>query len=225
MIMAVNEQDGAQQASLLDEGLARLGLIIDMAGRRLLLEYIRLLQKWNAVYNLTAIRDPKQILLQHVLDSLAILPALDAAGGGTVLDVGSGGGLPGVLIAIARPAWSVTVNDVVQKKTAFLTQVKASLALSNLYVINGRVEALRFGDERDLGFNIVISRAFAELCDFVRLAGPRVAVGGRLCAMKGVFPQNEVERLPANARLEKSVRLEVPGLAAQRHLLILDVHG
>lgn len=223
--MAASAEGGARNAFLLDEGLAQLGLAIDARRRALLLDYVLLLQKWNAVYNLTAIRDPKQMLLQHVLDSLAILPALDAGGGSSVLDVGSGGGLPGVVIAIARPAWSVTVNDVVQKKTAFLTQAKASLGLRNLHVINGRVEALRFSDARDEGFDIVVSRAFAELRDFVELAAPRVAAGGRMYAMKGVFPQAEVERLPAIARLEKSVRLEVPGLAAQRHLLILDVHG
>jgi 16S rRNA (guanine527-N7)-methyltransferase len=178
-----------------------------------------LLAKWNAVYNLTAIRDPRQMLIQHILDSLSIVPHLAARAGGTILDVGSGGGLPGIVVAIALPERKVTLNDIVQKKTAFQAQAKAELKLDNLSVVTGRVENLRPGIEVPGKFDAIVSRAFAELSDFVTLARHLVSEQGAIWAMKGVRPDAEIERLPAGARAARIVELRVPFLDAERHLV------
>lgn len=188
-----------------------------------LLDYVTLLAKWNAVYNLTAIRDPRQMLIQHILDSLSIVPHLVQRNPGTVLDVGSGGGLPGIVLAIVRPDWDVTVNDIVHKKTAFQAQAKAELGLTNLSVVTGRVETLRPGAEVSAKFDVIVSRAFAELADFVTLARHLVAEQGAILAMKGVRPDDEIERLPAGAHVEQIVRLDVPFLDAERHLVTVLV--
>jgi 16S rRNA (guanine527-N7)-methyltransferase len=188
-----------------------------------LLDYVALLAKWNAVYNLTAIRDPRQMLIQHILDSLSIVPHLVQRNPGTVLDVGSGGGLPGIVLAIVRPDWGVTVNDIVHKKTAFQAQAKAELGLMNLSVVTGRVETLRPGAEVSAKFDVIVSRAFAELADFVTLARHLVAEQGAILAMKGVRPDDEIERLPAGVYVEQVVRLDVPFLDAERHLVTVRV--
>lgn len=217
-------------APLLADGAQVLGVALDRGQQQRLLDYVELLAKWNAVYNLTAIRDPRQMLVQHVLDSLAIIPHLalfvaasKASNPAAILDVGSGGGLPGIVLAIAQPAWQVTVNDIVHKKTAFLTQAKSALALPNLSVITGRVESLRLGTEVPVSFDMVVSRAFAELADFVALARHLVANGGVLWAMKGVRPDAEIERLPAYAAARQVIRLQVPSLDAERHLVEVEV--
>jgi 16S rRNA (guanine527-N7)-methyltransferase len=217
-------------APLLAEGAQALGVALDGGQQQRLLDYVALLAKWNAVYNLTAIRDPRQMLVQHVLDSLAIIPHLassvaasPAPNTAAVLDVGSGGGLPGVVLAIAQPGWQVTVNDIVHKKTAFLTQAKGALALPNLSVATGRVESLRPGIEVAARFDIIVSRAFAELADFVALARHLVADGGALWAMKGVRPDAEIARLPASAAARQVIRLQVPSLDAERHLVEVKV--
>jgi 16S rRNA (guanine527-N7)-methyltransferase len=190
-----------------------------------LLDYVALLGKWNAVYNLTAIRDPRQMVIQHILDSLAIVPHLMRVEGAQVLDVGSGGGLPGVVLAIVEPRWQVTLNDIVQKKSAFQTQVKGSLGLANLSVANGRVESLWPGTEGGRGFDVIVSRAFAELVDFVALARGAMAPDGRLWAMKGVRPDEEIARLPADAEVVQVIRLNVPALDAERHLVEIRIQS
>lgn len=205
-------------ARLLKEGTQALSLDLSERQHEQLLAYVALLAKWNAVYNLTAIRDPRQMLIQHILDSLSILPHLPKRADASVLDVGSGGGLPGVVLAIARPDWQVTLNDIVQKKSAFQSQAKAELGLANLSVVTGRVELLRPGIEVPKKFDLIVSRAFAELADFVTLARHLVADGGAIWAMKGVRPDAEVERLPAGARTLQTIRLTVPMLDAERHL-------
>lgn len=214
-------------AGLLDDGLAQLSIELNAEQRRKLVDYVALLGKWNAVYNLTAIRDPRQMLIQHVLDSLAIVPHLSAAGAGTreidVLDVGSGGGLPGSVLAIANPAWRVTLNDIVQKKSAFQTQAKASLGLANLSVVNGRVEAIKPGIDVPRPFDIIVSRAFADLVDFVELSRGALAPDGRIWAMKGVRPDDEIARLPADVKVLQVVRLTVPMLDAERHLIEIQI--
>ncbi|CAM2138864.1 16S rRNA m(7)G527 methyltransferase [Pararobbsia alpina] len=219
--------DTAALSDLLDEGVATLGLDLTSEQRGKLLEYVALLGKWNAVYNLTAIRDPRQMMIQHVLDSLAILPALSAGGASTreldVLDVGSGGGLPGTVLAVANPAWRVTLNDIVQKKSAFQTQVKGSLGLPNLFVVNGRVESLKPSIDVPRPFDIIVSRAFAELVDFVELSRGVLAPGGRIWAMKGVRPDEEIARLPADAEVLQIIRLNVPALDAERHLVEIRI--
>jgi 16S rRNA (guanine527-N7)-methyltransferase len=222
--------DVAALAGLLGNGIAALGLELDGKQRQQLLDYVALLGKWNAVYNLTAIRDPRQMVIQHVLDSLAIVPHLMRADrasvdGVRVLDVGSGGGLPGVVLAIVEPRWQVTLNDIVQKKSAFQTQVKGSLGLANLSVINGRVEVLWPGAEGARGFDVVVSRAFADLVDFVTWARGALAPEGRLWAMKGVRPDEEIARLPADAEVVQVIKLNVPALDAERHLVEIRIQS
>jgi 16S rRNA (guanine527-N7)-methyltransferase len=212
-------------APLLADGVRELGLDLSDAQLGKLLDYVALLSKWNAVYNLTAIRDPRQMLIQHILDSLSIVPHLATRGASSVLDVGSGGGLPGIVLAIVLPDWAVTVNDIVHKKTAFQAQAKAELGLANLSVVTGRVETLQPGAEVPAKFDVIVSRAFAELADFVTLARHLVAEQGAIWAMKGVRPDGEIERLPAGAHVEQIIRLNVPSLDAERHLIKVLVDG
>jgi 16S rRNA (guanine527-N7)-methyltransferase len=219
--MTVSQKGSAQQvlSPLLASGVRELGLDLSDAQQAKLLDYVALLAKWNAVYNLTAIRDPQQMLVQHILDSLSIVPHLAPRGRSSVLDVGSGGGLPGIVLAIVLPEWTVTVNDIVQKKTAFQAQAKAELGLTNLSVVTGRVETLQPGAEVPAKFDVIVSRAFAELADFVTLARHLVAEHGAIWAMKGMRPDGEIDRLPAGAHVEEVIRLNVPSLEAERHLV------
>ncbi|MEX3950375.1 16S rRNA (guanine(527)-N(7))-methyltransferase RsmG [Paraburkholderia sp. EG287B] len=212
-------------ARLLKEGAEALGVELSERQHEQLLDYVTLLAKWNAVYNLTAIRDPRQMLIQHILDSLSIVPHLPTRAEATVLDVGSGGGLPGIVLAIVRPDWQVTLNDIVQKKSAFQSQAKAELGLANLSVVTGRVESLRPGVEVPKKFDLIVSRAFADLADFVTLARHLVADGGAIWAMKGVHPEGEIERLPAGTRALNTIRLSVPMLDAERHLIEVSVES
>ena len=211
--------DRAAWIELLRTGAAELGVALSDEQIERLADYVALLAKWNAVYNLTAIRDPRQMLIQHILDSLSIVPHLAAHEGRSILDVGSGGGLPGIVLAIALPERSVTLNDIVQKKTAFQAQAKAELKLENLSVVTGRVENLRLGVDVPEKFDAIVSRAFAELADFVTLARHLVSERGSIWAMKGVRPDAEIDRLPAGARVAQVIRLRVPSLDAERHLV------
>jgi 16S rRNA (guanine527-N7)-methyltransferase len=198
----------------LDAGLAELGLSFDAAIEQRFLDYIALLHKWNKVYNLTAVREPQKMLYQHVLDSLAVLPFIK---GPRLLDVGSGAGLPGIPLAIARPDLSVTLLDSNHKKTVFLRQACIELALTNVVVVCERVETW----QPDMRFDQVISRAFSDLGEFVRLAGHLCAPGGTLLGMKGLYPFEELAQLPAGTKAEQVIPLNVPGLEAQRHLVLL----
>ncbi|MEA3118127.1 MAG: rRNA (guanine527-N7)-methyltransferase [Paraburkholderia sp.] len=211
--------DRDAQGELLRAGAAQLSIVLSDEQTNRLLDYLALLAKWNAVYNLTAIRDRRQMLIQHVLDSLAIAPHMATREGASILDVGSGGGLPGIVLAIALPERIVTLNDIVHKKTAFQAQVKAELKLANLSVVTGRVETLRPGVDVFGQFDAVVSRAFAELADFVTLSRHLVSERGSIWAMKGVRPDAEIERLPAGARAAQVIRLAVPLLDAERHLV------
>ncbi len=206
-------------ANTLNEGAMAAGVVLNDNQQTRLLAYLELLTKWNRVYNLTAIRDPYQMLVQHLLDSLAILPHLSQGTPSNLLDVGSGGGLPGVVLAIAQPAWKVTLNDIVHKKTAFLQQAKVTLALPNVAVVTGRVESLQPGVEVEQPFDIILSRAFAKLADFVSLARHLLAPGGSIWAMKGAQPATEIEALPADAKVVNMIELAVPFLDAKRHLV------
>lgn len=182
-----------------------------------LIEYLALLCKWNAVYNLTAVRDPQQMLTQHLLDCMAALPAF--AGAKRVLDVGAGGGLPGVVIAIwaqhAEPQMQVEMIDTVHKKTAFLTQVKAELGLANVIVHTGRVERWQAKEK----FDVITSRAFADLSDFIEWSGHLLQKGGRIIALKGQAQQSDKESVPGGWKVLKKQGLQVPGLNAERHLV------
>lgn len=210
-------------ATTLERGVAELDIALSPSQIQKLLDYVALLGKWNSVYNLTAIRDPQQMLIQHILDSLAIVPAVSARKPATALDVGSGGGLPGIVLAIALPELRVTLNDIVHKKTAFQSQAKVQLGLNNLSVVTGRVESLRPGVEVPGKFDLIVSRAFAELSDFVTLARHLVADDGRILAMKGVRPEAEAARVPAGATVLGIERLNVPMLDAERHLVEIAV--
>jgi 16S rRNA (guanine527-N7)-methyltransferase len=218
------ETGDAGLTTLLNEGIEQLGIAVTAAQRQKLLDYVALLGKWNAVYNLTAIRDPRQMLIQHILDSLAIIPFLTRrTGPQSALDVGSGGGLPGIVMAIVLPEWQVTLNDIVHKKTAFQSQAKLQLGLANLSVVTGRVENLHPGVEVPGLFDVIVSRAFAELSDFVTLARHLVAGDGRIWAMKGIRPDAEIARLPADAKVCCIERLRVPMLDAERHLIEIEI--
>lgn len=188
--------------------------------RERLSAYLGLLAKWNRVYNLTAIHDRQQMQSHHVNDALAVLPFLpDAQGGLRLLDVGSGGGIPGIPIAIARPDWSVVLLDANQKKTAFLTQAAIELGLANVRAAASRVEDFR----SDEAFDVVISRAFSDLRRFANLASRHVAANGMLVAMKGALPRDEIEALPAGVSVTSTPILAVPGLDAERHLVIMRI--
>jgi 16S rRNA (guanine527-N7)-methyltransferase len=217
-------------AHLLEDGLVALDLALSAATRTRLLDYIALLVKWNRTYNLTAIRDECDMVTQHLLDSLSVLPQLKkilACGSALTVkprrlaDVGSGAGLPGIPLAIAcaetSPELVVTLIETVEKKSAFQRQVKIELGLDNVLVASSRVEDLPGGV-----FDAVISRAFANLEDFVRLAGHLPAPGGVLCAMKGHVIPAEMERLPLPWRIRQCLPLQVPGLDARRHLIVLE---
>jgi 16S rRNA (guanine527-N7)-methyltransferase len=193
-------------------GLTGLGLNLPEDAPHQLLAFRDLLLKWNKTYNLTALRDPAQAISHHLLDSLAILPHV---GTGNLLDVGSGGGLPGMPLAIARPDLSVSMVDTVQKKTTFLQQAVIELALRNVTVHHARVE------EMQGQYAQISSRAFAEISLFISLTRHLLAPGGRWLAMKGTRPDNELKALPADITVEAIIPLSVPGLDAERHLIIL----
>ena len=208
--------DRAALAPLLTGGVQELGLDLNPAQIEQLLDYLALLVKWNAVYNLTSVRDPVQMVTMHLLDSLAAVPAF--VGASRVLDVGAGGGLPGIVLAIALPSVKVALIDTVHKKTAFLTQVKAELGLANVTVHTARVEQLQVPHK----FDVITSRAFADLSDFVNWSGHLLAEGGQFIALKGVAPMDEQQRLPAQWAVRELRQLKVPGMDAERHLIFIS---
>ncbi|MDB5932814.1 MAG: Ribosomal small subunit methyltransferase [Massilia sp.] len=207
--------DRAALSDVLADGIKELALDLDGKQQEQLLNYLALLFKWNSVYNLTSVRDPMQMVTHHLLDSLAAVPAFAHAQ--NVLDVGAGGGLPGIVLAIARPGMNVSLIDTVHKKTAFLKQVKAELELANVTVYTAKVQELAV-DQR---FDVITSRAFADLSDFVNWSGHLLAEGGQFIALKGVAPPDEQERLPAEWKVSHLQPLQVPGLNAERHLVFI----
>lgn len=218
--MARADFDRAVLAQKLAAGAADLPFALSPDEITRLLDFLALLAKWNRVYNLTAVREPEQMLIQHVLDCLAVCPAF--AGARNVLDVGAGGGLPGMVLAIwatgHNPGMRIAMIDTVNKKTAFLTQVKAELGLANASVLTGRVEQLQVAEK----FDVITSRAFAELADFINWSGHLLEEGGRFIAMKGVAPHEEIARLPQGWRVGELQPVRVPGLQAERHLVVIE---
>ena len=203
-------------AEAIAAGAAAMGLDVPPEARARMAAHLELVAKWNRVHNLTAVRETEQMVVLHVLDSLSLLPHLDGAR--SLLDVGSGAGFPGIPVAIARPDVQVTLLDSSHKKCAFLEQARTELGLANVTVFCGRVEQWRPARP----FDVVASRAFAELPDFVAQAQHLVAPGGRLLAMKGVHPFDEIARVPASHRVAAVVPLQVPHLEAKRHLVIVE---
>ena len=206
----------APLADALCSGIEQLHMAMSPEQQQQLLAYVALLDKWNKVYNLTAVREPARMIGLHILDSLALLPHLGHAK--SMLDVGSGGGLPGICIAIAAPMLDVVMLDSLQKKTTFIRQAIGELELGNASVVCERVEAFQPARQ----FDLVTSRAFAELADFVRGAAHLVAPGGKMLAMKGLYPHDELARLPDSVRVVEVVELHVPQVEGKRHLVILE---
>ena len=209
--------DREEFSALLKQGAAQLEISLSERQIEKLLDYLALLVKWNSVYNLTSVREPQQMVIQHLLDAMSALYAFKGAK--KVLDVGTGGGLPGMVIAIwaleAEPQLQIHLIDTVKKKTAFLTQVKAELGLENVTVHSGHVEKL----PSEESFDVITSRAFAELIDFVKLSGHLLEQDGSMIALKGKKPDEEIQRLPQEWEVEKVVPLTVPGMQAERHLV------
>lgn len=203
-------------AKVLADGIAEMGLDVTPEQQTKLMAYLQLMHKWNAVYNLTSLRDPMQMVTHHLLDSLAAVPAFENAR--NVLDVGAGGGLPGTVLAITRPDMKVAMIDTVHKKTAFLTQVKAELGLANVTVHTMKVQDLQVSDK----FDVITSRAFADLSDFVNWSGHLLEEGGKFIALKGVAPSEERERLPQDWKVTDLQPLQVPRLGAERHLVFIE---
>lgn len=201
----------------LADGVAALGLAISQTAQTRLLQYLVLIRKWNRVHNLTAVREPEIMLTRHLLDSLAVLPHIT---GPRIVDVGSGAGLPGIPLALVRPDWQVVLLESNHKKAVFLQQARIELQLENIEVATERVE--NFCPMAK--FHTVISRGFSDLTDFVQLAGHLCTEdgnGGRLVAMKGVHPHEELAQIPPQFIVEKTLSVTVPGLEAQRHLVML----
>lgn len=200
----------------LQRGLAALGLDLPPAAQEKLLAFVALLGKWNKVYNLTALREAEQAISHHLLDALAVLPHLGAAR--RLADIGSGGGLPGIPLAIARPHLQVVLVESNQKKSVFEQQAKIELGLANVAVHCGRVEAWQPEEKCD----VVISRAFSNLAEFAKLSGHLLAEGGALLAMKGVYPHEEIAQLEAGWRVVEVTPLMVPGVEGARHLVRVE---
>lgn len=207
------------QTELLAKGVAEMGLDVSAVIQEKLLAYLALLQKWSKVYNLTAVRDPIEMVTLHLLDSLSVLPHIDS---NNLLDVGSGGGLPGIVLAICKPELRVTTIDAVQKKAIFMRQVKGELYLDNLTVVHARVESYQPAEK----FEAIISRAFSDIALFIKLTQHLLLDKGKWLAMKGQLPHEELQALAVKLNkpinIKNTVPLKVAGLDAERHLLILE---
>lgn len=205
-------------SEILSNGLRQLNLAqpLDEKQQASLLNYITLLDKWNSTYNLTAVRDPKQMITRHLLDSLAICPYLRGNG---VLDVGTGAGLPGIPLAVTFPDRQFTLLDSNNKKTRFVVQAVSELELSNVDVVQSRVENF----QSEVLFDTIISRAYATMGDMVKQTSHLLKKGGQFLAMKGTSPAAEIEELPSSYVITENNEINVPGLEEQRHLLEIKV--
>lgn len=215
MNLGLTVQVSVDPAAQLERGLEALGLRLSDEQCMKLLQFLKLLAKWNRVYNLTAIRDPQAGVSAHLLDSLAITMYLK---GRRILDVGSGAGLPGIPLAIAKPEYEFVLLDSNQKKAAFLTQALAELQVRNASVVCERAETWRPTRK----FDCIVCRALASLVEFVALTKHLLASGGVFAAMKGAYPHEEIAQLSAEYRLKQVVPLAIPELNAQRHLVLIE---
>lgn len=208
-------------AAALGRGLQELEIGLDADVRERLLQYVALLAKWNRTYNLTAIRDPVAMVSHHLLDSLSVLPHLPVPTSAALADAGSGAGLPGIPLALARAQWHMTLVESNQKKCAFLRQAVIELALNNVHVLERRVEDWRPA----MPLALVISRAFTRLSQFVAACRHLVAPGGCLAAMKGKEPRDELDELPADVKCTAVIALRTPFLNAERHLVLCELRS
>lgn len=200
-------------ATMLAQAIDELGLTLSAQQQRTLLLYLDQLLLWNKAYNLTAITDPVEALLKHIIDCLAIITHLPS---GSLLDIGTGAGLPAVIIAICQPERQCTALDSNQKKIRFIKQISSELGLNNMHPVASRIEA------HEASYDVITSRAFASLIDFVDVAQPRLAENGYLCAMKGKAPSDEELQALSNAWQIKMIALKVPRLQDSRHLIELS---
>ena len=200
----------------IEQGVSAMGAALPAGATQRMEQHLQLVEKWNRVHNLTAVREAAQMVVIHVLDSLTLLPHL--GGAKRVVDVGTGAGFPGIPLAIARPEISFTLLDSSHKKCSFLEQARAELGLKNVQVVCERVEQFKPVQP----FDAVVSRAFAELSDFVTQSQHLAAPGARFLAMKGVYPFEEIARMPSTHRVAQVVELAVPTLDAKRHLVMLE---
>ncbi|MDU0810720.1 MAG: 16S rRNA (guanine(527)-N(7))-methyltransferase RsmG [Burkholderia sp.] len=204
---------------MLIKGIRILGISLKDTQRALLLDYLLLLEKWNAVYNLTSIKNIEQMLIYHVLDSLSIVPYLSKIGPTRILDIGSGGGLPGVVLAIVFEDWKITLNDSMHKKSAFQMHTKTKLNLKNLSIVTGRVETLTPGYDVPEKFGVIVSRALTNLSSLLKISRHLMAPGCSIWAMKGANIEKEILNLPVGSFVKKIVYLTVPMLNANRCLI------
>ena len=202
-------------AAQLAAGVAELGVEVGPETQKKLLAYLELMAKWNRVYNLTALRNPGEWVTHHLLDSLSVLPHIQ---GPLVVDVGSGAGLPGLVLAMVRPDWQVVSVEAVDKKAAFQRQAAAELALTNVKVEGRRVEDVVL----EGGADTVVSRAFSSLADFVNLTRHLLKPGGQWAAMKGKLPEGEIAALPKDVKVRQIVELKVPRLNAERCVVLMN---
>ncbi|MFP8966916.1 16S rRNA (guanine(527)-N(7))-methyltransferase RsmG [Pokkaliibacter sp. CJK22405] len=208
-------QNQAQLEQQLRQGLAKLGLSVEEGAIAKLMAYLGLLVKWNQTYNLTAVRDPQEMVWRHLLDSVSVHPHLI---GDNLIDVGTGAGLPGIPLAILNPQRKFTLLDSNGKRTRFLTQVKLNLGLENVVVVNTRVESW----QPQPPFDAILSRAFASVQDMVNVTRHLLAPNGCFLAMKGQYPGEEIAALPAEIQVKDSFPLEIPGGEGERHLVVLQ---
>ncbi|MDC0089565.1 16S rRNA (guanine(527)-N(7))-methyltransferase RsmG [Porticoccaceae bacterium] len=204
-------------APLLEAGMQQMGVEYSSEQRDMLLAYLQLLMTWNRAYNLTAIRDPGEMIKLHLLDSLAVLPHLS---GKRLIDVGTGAGLPGIPLAIMCPERDFTLLDSNGKKTRFLFQARCDLGLSNLKEINSRVESHR----PEVPYDAVLSRAFTSVADMVNKCSHLLSPEGLFLAMKGKFPQSELSEIGKDYKVNASHTLQVPGVDGERHLIVISRH-
>jgi 16S rRNA (guanine527-N7)-methyltransferase len=203
-------------ADQLKRGLIALGLTLERDIQQRLLDYIALIDKWNRVHNLTAIREPEKMVSHHLLDSLAVAPHVHAR---RLLDVGSGAGLPGIPLALANPAMHVALLDSNHKKAAFLNQAVMELKLKNTEVCAQRVESWQAEDK----FDLIISRAFSDMGEFVRVTRHLLVPDGMFAAMKGLHPYEEIDKLPPDCKVRQVLPLAIPGLEGARHLVLIGL--